>query len=402
MTPEDISASGRGGDKTAPVDSVKVTPPVDPREIDLDEDAPPSGIALCLSGGGYRAMLFHLGTLWRLNELDYLPKLDRISSVSGGSITAGVLAANWSRLEFDHGGVAGQFRAMVVDPVRRLGAKTIDVPSVLRGVFGFGSVGDKVANAYRKNLFGDVTLQDLPDRPFFVLNATNMQSGVLWRFTKAYTWDYRVGQVENPRIALAVAVAASAAFPPVLSPVTLRLDDAAFTPKTGKDLQRPPFTTHVVLTDGGVYDNLGLETAWKRCRTILISDAGGNLKPEEKPKGDWLRHTLRNLFIIDNQVRSLRRRNIMDAYDVKNRLGAFWSIRTDIHNYRLPRYPLDCPFEKTIRLANLATRLKGLSSDTQERLINWGYAVCDAAMRRHVDGSLPEPHAFPYPVVGVG
>ena len=49
------------------------------------------GIALCLSGGGYRAMLFHLGSLWRLNELGFLPRLDRVSSVSGGSITAGAL-----------------------------------------------------------------------------------------------------------------------------------------------------------------------------------------------------------------------------------------------------------------------------------------------------------------------
>lgn len=59
-----------------------------------DKDKPISGIALCLSGGGYRAMLFHLGALWRLNEWGYLPQLNRISSVSGGSITAAVLAMN--------------------------------------------------------------------------------------------------------------------------------------------------------------------------------------------------------------------------------------------------------------------------------------------------------------------
>jgi NTE family protein len=56
-----------------------------------DARQPEQGIALCLSGGGYRAMLFHLGSLWRLNEAGLLPKLDRISSVSGGSIAAGVL-----------------------------------------------------------------------------------------------------------------------------------------------------------------------------------------------------------------------------------------------------------------------------------------------------------------------
>ena len=58
------------------------------RSADVEEGA----IALCLSGGGYRAMLFHVGALWRLNEVGYLSKLSRVSSVSGGSITAGVLA----------------------------------------------------------------------------------------------------------------------------------------------------------------------------------------------------------------------------------------------------------------------------------------------------------------------
>ena len=51
------------------------------------------GVALCLSGGGYRAMVFHVGVLWRLNETKLLSKIKRFSSVSGGSITAGVLAS---------------------------------------------------------------------------------------------------------------------------------------------------------------------------------------------------------------------------------------------------------------------------------------------------------------------
>ncbi len=42
------------------------------------------GVALCLSGGGYRAMLFHLGAIIRLNELGGLKTLARVSSVSGG------------------------------------------------------------------------------------------------------------------------------------------------------------------------------------------------------------------------------------------------------------------------------------------------------------------------------
>jgi hypothetical protein len=52
---------------------------IDPRAyvpselVDLGDayefDLPKPGVALCLSGGGYRAMLFHLGVLWRLNKL---------------------------------------------------------------------------------------------------------------------------------------------------------------------------------------------------------------------------------------------------------------------------------------------------------------------------------------------
>ena len=197
-----------------------------------------------------------------------------------------------------------------------------------------------------------------------------------------------------------MAVAASAAFPPVLSPIKLKLQESDFTANSGRDLQRAPFTTRVILTDGGVYDNLGLETAWKRYDTILVSDAGRNLEPQAKPKRDWLRYLVRNLFIIDNQVRSLRKRNLIDAFKAGARKGAYWGIRTNIADYKLAD-AFDCPFDKTIRLANISTGLRGLSPEMQERLINWGYAVCDAAMRKHVD-ILAKPSSFPYPEVGVG
>ena len=52
-------------------------------------------IGLCLSGGGYRAMIYHVGAIIRLNELGFLPRLSEIASVSGGSITAGLLALRW-------------------------------------------------------------------------------------------------------------------------------------------------------------------------------------------------------------------------------------------------------------------------------------------------------------------
>jgi NTE family protein len=174
-----------------------------------------------------------------------------------------------------------------------------------------------------------------------------------------------------------------------------------FEPNTGDDLQTEPYISKAVLTDGGVYDNLGLETVWKDYRTVLVSDAGDHVEPEESPHRDWARHSFRILNIIDNQVRSLRKRQVIAAFEQSERDGAYWGIRTDITNYQVDK-ALPCPFEKTMILARIPTRLKTLSDSEQMRLINWGYAVCDAAMRKHVDPALEPPEDFPYSAEGVG
>jgi NTE family protein len=383
-----------------PNEPSRVSNPSSPVRDLPGEDEVRSGIGLCLSGGGYRAMVFHVGVLWRLNELGYLPKLERVSSVSGGSITAGVLGSRWGSLAADQAGVAKSFDDQVVRPLRDLASRTIDAKAIIGGALLPGTIAEAVAAAYDKHLFDGATLQNLPDRPRFVINATNVQSGALWRFAKSYMADYRVGRVPNPRVSLAVAVGASSAFPPVLSPVTLELPRGLVQPMEGVDLHEEPYTTEVILTDGGVYDNLGLETVWKNYRTVLVSDAGGKMQAEPEPEPDWARHALRVLDLVDNQVRSLRKRQVIDAYEQGERQGAYWGIRTNIADYGLPT-ALPCPFDRTTELANTPTRLKRMDAALQERLINWGYAVCDAAMRRHVDQALPPPPGFPYPARGV-
>ena len=369
--------------------------PIEPGEQEALKD----GIALCLSGGGYRAMLFHTGALWRLNELGYLRRLDRISSVSGGSITAACLGMNWNELAFDGNNVAQGFQQWLVAPIRRLAGKTIDFGSVLGGILiPRKTVAEKVVAAYRKHLFGDATLQDLPDDPpRFVINATNVQTGSLWRFSKPYMADYRVGLVHDPQVDLATAVGASAAFPPMLSPVRLSLPAGAFGQEGRGPLHRSPFTTDVVLSDGGVYDNLGLQTAWGSYRTVLVSDGGGQMAPEEKVSSDWLQHSIRVSSVVDNQVRSLRKRATIDGYLRKERTGAYWSIRSEAAKYGPPQGSLECPPDRVAALAAEKTRLKALDDDRQERLINWGYAMCDIAMRAYVETQAPAPAGFPYP-----
>jgi NTE family protein len=372
------------------------------RWLPTDERSEPTdGVGLCLSGGGYRAMLYHLGSLWRLSDAGLLARLDRISSVSGGSITAGVLGQSWGELGFDERGVAEGFEERVVRPVRELASRTVDEGAIALGILTPDTIGERVAAALQKHLFGERTLQDLPDSPRFVINATNLASGVLWRFSKPYMADYRVGTIRSPSAALAAAVAASAAFPPVLSPFVLELEDPPWETVEGNELTGPEYRDRVVLADGGVYDNLGLETVWKRCLTVLVSDGGGRLADDPDPPADWPRQSIRVLKVIDNQVRDLRKRQIHDAYGSGARLGAYWGIRSEIDDFGCPD-PLPCPADRTLALAELPTRLRALDDSLQERLINWGFAACDAAIRTRLAQDLAAPSGFPYPGAGLG
>jgi NTE family protein len=364
-------------------------------------DAPEAGTALCLSGGGYRAMLFHLGAMRRLNELGWLPKLERVSSVSGGSITAGVLARHWQALSFDAAGVSPEFDEEIGERVRAIASRTVDLPAIALGIALPGSIGNRLAGAYRRHLFGETTLAELPERPRFVFNATSLQSGVLVRFSKRYLWDYRVGAIDHPDVPLALAVAASSAFPPFLSPVTAKFSPAQFREHSGTDLEVDAYRGKLVLTDGGVYDNLGLETAWKRYQTILISDGGGHMGPKARPPRVWPLQLYRVLSVIDNQVRSLRKRQAINGFEAHLRAGAYWGIRSHVADYHLPD-ALSCPPAQTLALAEVKTRLKGIDAPIQERLINWGYAMCDTAMRRHVDRAAAAPKGFPFPASGLG
>ena len=214
------------------------------------------GAALALSGGGYRAMMFHAGVLVRLNEVSLLGKLARISSVSGGSITAAYLGLLWNRLQFNQG-KAEKFD-LFVDGMRAMADTTIDVGAVIGGIFLPGSISDRVAKVFDKVLFKGASLQDLPDdtgkmAPRFVINATNIQTSALWRFSRRYMGDYRVGLFEAPNIKLCSAVAASSAFPPILSPMVLPISQQV---KATVGADSEPSTLY----------NAGYSERWRRLR----------------------------------------------------------------------------------------------------------------------------------------
>ena len=102
------------------------------------------------------------------------------------------------------------------------------------------------------------------------------------------------------------------------------------------------------------------------------------------------------------QVRDLRKRQTIGGYERKEREGTYWGIRSEVDDFGPPPGSLPCPPKQTAVLAATPTRLKAMDALLQERLINWGYAICDVGMRRWVMPQASAPAGFPYPAAGVG
>jgi len=353
-------------------------------------------LGLCLSGGGYRAMLFHAGALCRLNEAGLLQKLDMVSSVSGGSIAAGLLAVLWPRLTFA-GGVATNFD-IYLDKILEFSQVFLDAPSIFKGLFNpFSSAAREVAACYERHLFDGAgpMLKGLPEKPWFVFCSSNLDTGSLFRLSRRYIADYRIGVAYNADLPVALAVAASSAFPPFLSPLRLDLTPFAWTnDKLDPSVGVPVPPARAVLTDGGVYDNHGIEPALKRCRWLLVSDAGAPWQASNAGYWNWFSQLKRVLDTSDNQVLSLRRRDLVARFqaakdaddrgqpndatrpDYAATRGVFWSIASKPG-------ASEPTFAQTAATApaDIGTSLHFLGSEETVDLVNWGYCSADQALR---------------------
>lgn len=358
-------------------------------------------LGLALSGGGFRATLFGLGTLWRLNDAGLLGKLDRVTSVSGGSILAGILAHRWRSLQFTSGR-ARNFSQVVADPVRAFCASTIDVGVGLAGLLvPFKTAGDFLAHRYAKDLFGDATLKDIPlvdgaDNPKFIFYATNLQTGRSFRFRQDMVADYLLGVSRSTNLPLAVAVAASSAFPPLFSPIILKTDPEAWT--EGSDLPNlQALRKRIVLADGGIYDNMGLESLVNKVDITLVSDAGAPFEVDESPAVDNIFQLGRVRDILIDQTRALRKRWLIAEFEAGRQRGALWGIGTHLSAYgsTATGMTVDSPLSEA--LEHMPTRLRGVDAERQGHLINWGYALCDVSLRCRAGLNLPMASTWPVP-----
>jgi len=235
-------------------------------------------IGLALSGGGFRATLFHLGMIRFLREANILPNVTHITSVSGGSVLAAHLVLHWDRYngtlkEFD-AAAAEVVRFVQLDirnrvvrrfplamPLRALRALTFQRPDRQLTRTGL------LEYHYEKYLYGDTSLFQLPERPRLFMLSTNLSEGCLCAFTKDGLLmqrrqpgqQFRFDRIHTGLATLPMAVTASSAFPGFFPPLELQGQDV------GAD---PGQFGRLSFTDGGIYDNLGvrmfrcLERSW--------------------------------------------------------------------------------------------------------------------------------------------
>jgi len=363
---------------------------------------------MSLSGGGKRAALFHLGALRRLNELGILHRVDEVSSVSGGSLAAAHLAtylaqnrivnlqqsipdADWEK------GIWRTFQEFVKSDIRTR-------PFIKRflppwNLFKASVEVDTLAKELQQQLT-PVMLTDLPEHPDFVLDATDLAFGVNWEFRRRRMGDYLAGYITPPpkNWPLARAVAASNCFPPIFQPMPIRFAASEF--KDGDAVKSPDYAQAIAdvrLTDGGNYDNFGLEPIWKDREIVLVSDGGGTFDYEPDKRLIW--RILRYPSILDNQARALHKRWLYASFRNNEMRGAYWRISNARNTYLendLSGYSKELA-ERFI--AKVRTDLNGFSEAESKILENHGYLLADAAVRAFlsdlVQGGWPElkpPH----------
>jgi NTE family protein len=287
----------------------------------MDETVPQK-IGLALSGGGSRAIAFHLCCLRALNRLGLLDRVAVLSTVSGGSVIGAYFHAHQGDFPSFEAKIRDVLAQGLVKPMRRkffgvLGIKIVAAFMVIAFVAAcvalikllarglslitprwisshwerldvrsplhrFASRTTLLEAALDEVLFKGACLTELPRQPHLVVNATELRTGSAFRFGTLESGSWRWGKLHRNAVSVAHAVAASAAYP-----LFLPAFDETLTFDQGGQLKN----VRVVLTDGGIYDNLGLGCLWPDrsekvslniipIDTIICCSAGYGLRQE--------------------------------------------------------------------------------------------------------------------------
>jgi NTE family protein len=303
-------------------------------------------IGIALSGGGVRAIAFHAGVLQRMAENGWLERIGHISSVSGGSLFAGLLFQTTNNCW----PTSAQYLNHTLPHVRNLlTSKSLQTDALCRLIFNpfnWHFILSR-ANILRQSIeycWGvTATLDQLPQWPVWSINGTTAENGKRFRFKGSKIGDYEIGYADTTNYKLAIAMAVSAAFPGGIGPLMLNTTNYQWRKQENWDSMDSvamvtPKLKKIHLYDGGVYDNLGLESLFDMGKQILkqnnevpidfiiVSDAGAPF-PRNRIPGPLNPLRLRRLAdVAFDQVRSLRVRSFVNFLKNNLSMGMYLQI----------------------------------------------------------------------------
>lgn len=329
-------------------------------------------LGLALSGGGFRATAFHIGTLRKLNELSLLDKIDVISSISGGSILSALYGLNKDNFEdFEKKARSGIKKGVIARALFLTWQAwlfyLILFITTLFNTFLFGlslgilisvlfwfciylfagfrifPIGIIIYKTYDKIFFFNKTLKDLCEKPLIAINASNLESGRLMSFSKLKMSDSYYEKPSNgqPKIVfkqgnfpISQAVYASSCVPQFFSPLLIKK----------KFFQEPELYRKIkpVLIDGGIYDNQGLHKLTQpnssyQCDYIIVSDAGnGRIKTKSIWSNNfWLMIQSIELFFTRVKNQQMINSIYTDAYNCKRvaYISLTWEIEKCLNGF---------------------------------------------------------------------
>src|SRR5688572_5500383 len=325
--------------------------------------ASPKELGLSLSGGGYRAAAFHLGTLRKLQEMNILERVNVLSTISGGSITGAYFCLNkddYTRFDRDlyealqsknvikNLLLSPTFFGLILFALVFLGSAfyflfataypwmfavllVIFFILLLKFQFHIFPVSKRIEKIYDQFFYKKATLENLPIQPTLVIGSTNLQTSRPFTFSRTWmqdsTYQYRRPPIKfkAAKFPIARAVMASSCVPFAFTPIKIAKE--FFVNDTDASV------IHPLLVDGGVYDNQGIHKIVQRgeyaCKTVITSDAGGGSTGELK-----FSNTITLLIsTVDTFMSRIKKAQmVQDVYDnvkTANRQIAYFSLSWD-------------------------------------------------------------------------
>lgn len=274
----------------SPAPAPLATPEAAAAPAPFDPQRPLGNLALSLSGGGYRAAAFHLGTLSLMHRVGLLPSVVGLSTVSGGTICgmAWVVSLIEGRTFDDF---YGRFSHYLIH--NNVIGEALDGLRDERRSGQWASLIRAAADVYaRDNLFGDRRFGDVLKAPGLqleetIFNSTEFHTGLDFRFRRSDdprailgNRNYRLPRAVAQHVRLADIVAASSCFPGGFEPLVFPQQfgwPAEFPLQSAIDRLGKKFEGGLPLMDGGVYDNQGVGSLLLAFRkssatTLVISD----------------------------------------------------------------------------------------------------------------------------------